>query len=39
VGHERKGSGSTGVVTLRAFVVKYLRDIAAPGLGMAAAND
>jgi hypothetical protein len=27
------------VVTLRAFVVKYLRDIAAPGLGMAAAND
>jgi hypothetical protein len=27
------------VVTLRTFVVKYLRDIATPGLGMAAAND
>jgi hypothetical protein len=27
------------MVTLGAFVVKYLRDIAAPGLGMAAAND
>jgi len=26
-------------VTLRTFVVKYLRDIAAPGLGMATAND
>jgi hypothetical protein len=27
------------MVTLRTFVVKYLRDIAAPGLGMATAND